>query len=124
MIEKNVPTIGEERPADHRLAHLEPGEPFVLVSETTDLVPLPPEGLREQDPRDRQGLLGDRGEVGDVLAVLVATSRRARPTFTVSQRKNGSMNSDSTVSCHERSSIATSVLAITTTFDRMFEPCR
>ena len=56
-----------------------------------------------------------------VLAVLVATSRRARPTLTVSQRKNGSMNNDSTVSCHERSSIATSVLAITTTFERMLD---
>ena len=56
-----------------------------------------------------------------VLAVLVATSRRARPTFTVSQRKNGSMNSDSTVSCHDSRSIAISVLTITTMFDRMFE---
>ncbi len=45
-----------------------------------------------------------------VFAVLVATSRRARPTLTVSQTKNGIMNRDSTVSCHDRSSIAISVL--------------
>ncbi len=31
------------------------------------------------------------------------------------------MNSDSTVSCHDSSSIATSVLAITTMFDRMLD---
>ena len=56
-----------------------------------------------------------------VFCVLVATSRRARPTLTVSQRKNGSMNSDSTVSCHESRSMAINVLMITTTFARMFD---
>jgi hypothetical protein len=56
-----------------------------------------------------------------VFCVLVATSRRARPTLTVSHRKNGMSESDRTVSCHESNVIAMSVLTMTTTFDRMFE---
>ena len=53
-----------------------------------------------------------------VFCVLLATSRRARPTLTVSQMKIGVMQSDITVSCHDRRSIAISVLAMITTFDR------
>ncbi len=53
--------------------------------------------------------------------VFVATSRRALPTLTVSQMNNGSMNSDSTVSCHEITSIAASVLMMITTFARTLD---
>ncbi len=51
--------------------------------------------------------------------MLVATTRRALPTRTVSQRKNGIRNSDRIVSCTESTNIAISVLMITTTFDRI-----
>jgi hypothetical protein len=54
-----------------------------------------------------------------VFCVLVATSRRARPTLAVSTRKNGIIASDSTVRGTDSTSIAISVLAITTTFDRI-----
>ncbi len=56
-----------------------------------------------------------------VLCVLVATSRRARPTFTVSQRNSGSSAMDSRVNGTERISIATSVLMIVTRFDSTLE---
>ena len=51
-----------------------------------------------------------------VFWVLVATSRRARPTLTVSQMKIGVMQSDINVSCHDSRSIAISVLTMITTF--------
>ncbi len=53
-----------------------------------------------------------------VFCVLLATSRRARPTLTVSQMKIGVMQSDIIVSCTDRSSIAISVLMMITTFAR------
>ena len=53
-----------------------------------------------------------------VFCVLLATSRRARPTLTVSQTKIGVMQSDSSVSGSDRSSIAISVLMMITTFAR------
>jgi hypothetical protein len=50
--------------------------------------------------------------------VEAATSRRAFPTRWVSQKKNGRIPSDSSVSCHDSSSMATTVLMTMTTFDR------
>jgi hypothetical protein len=55
------------------------------------------------------------------FCVLRATSLRALPTFVVSQMKNGIMNSDSTVSCHDSNSMATRVEIRMTTLDRMLE---
>ncbi len=56
-----------------------------------------------------------------VCWVRVATSRRARPTLTMSHRKNGSRKSDSTVSGTERTSMAMRVLMMTTTFASTLE---
>ena len=56
-----------------------------------------------------------------VFWVLVATSRRARPTLTVSQRKIGIKDSESSVSCHDSTDIAMIVLAMTTTFAKTLE---
>jgi hypothetical protein len=56
-----------------------------------------------------------------VFWVLVATSRRARPTLTVSHRKIGIKDSESNVSCHDSTDIAMMVLAMTTTFARTLE---
>ncbi len=56
-----------------------------------------------------------------VFCVLVATSRRARPTLTVSHRKSGRSASDSSVSGTESTSIAISVLMIVTTLASTFE---
>ena len=59
-----------------------------------------------------------------VCCVFVDTARRARPTLTVSHRKNGIRNSDSTVSGTDRISMAASVLMMTTTLDSPLTPCR
>ena len=80
-------------------------------------------------PNDFDSRIPETDSVSSVIAVrsasvccvLVATSRRARPTFTVSHMKNGVMKSDSAVSCHERISIAMSVLAMMTMLDRMLD---
>ncbi len=56
-----------------------------------------------------------------VFWVLDATSRRARPTLTVSQRKTGSSASDRIVSGTDRMSIAINVLTIVTTLASTFE---
>ena len=54
-----------------------------------------------------------------VFCVLVATSRRARPTLIVSHRNRGVSASDRIVSGTEMISIAITVLTITTTFARI-----
>ena len=56
-----------------------------------------------------------------VFWVLVATSRLARPTLTVSHRNNGSRQSDSNVNGTDNSNIAMIVEMITTTLDRIDE---
>ena len=53
-----------------------------------------------------------------VFCVFIATSRRARPTFTVSHTNRGVMNKESTVSCQEMINMAMSELMITTTLER------
>ena len=53
--------------------------------------------------------------------VTVATFCLAFPTLYVSHMKNGTMKRDRTVSCHDRRSMAITVLVMTTTFDRMDE---
>src|SRR6266540_2853283 len=53
--------------------------------------------------------------------VTVATFCRAFPTLYVSHIKNGTMNNDSAVSCHDTTSMAITVLMMTTTFDRIDE---
>ena len=53
--------------------------------------------------------------------MLVATSRRARPTFTVSQRKSGISASDRRVSGTESQIITASVLMIVTMFASTLE---
>ena len=53
--------------------------------------------------------------------VTVATFCLAFPTLYVSHMKNGTMKRDRTVSCHDRRSMAITVLVITTPFDRMDE---
>src|ERR687892_220528 len=60
-------------------------------------------------------VIADRSAM--LLWVTAATSRRARPTRWVSQKKNGSVPRDSSVSCHESSSIATTVLITMTRLD-------
>jgi hypothetical protein len=62
---------GEERAADHLLAHLEPGEPAVAFAVALDRVALPIEGLREQHARDGERLLGQRGELRERLLRLL-----------------------------------------------------
>ena len=54
-----------------------------------------------------------------VFCVVVATARRARPTFTVSHRKNGIRHNDSKVNGTDRKSIAINVEMITTMLDRI-----
>jgi len=54
-----------------------------------------------------------------VFCVVLATSRRARPTFTVNHRKNGMRHSDRSVSGTDSASIAINVEMITTTLDRI-----
>ena len=56
-----------------------------------------------------------------VSCVVVETARRARPTLTVSHRKNGIMNSDRMVSGTDRINMATSVLMMTTTLASTLE---
>ena len=51
-----------------------------------------------------------------VFCVLDETSRRARPTLTVSHRNNGINASDKRVSCTDRINIAINVLMMMTTF--------
>src|SRR3546814_14864065 len=65
-----------ERAPDHRLPHLQTGQPLVLALEPVDLVALSAERLRQQDARDRQRLLGHGGRseerrVGKACAVRV-----------------------------------------------------
>jgi hypothetical protein len=47
--------------------------------------------------------------------------RRARPTRYVMNTKNGTMTSDSSISCHERIAIATRVETMMTTLAKMEE---
>jgi len=56
-----------------------------------------------------------------VFWVLVATSRRARPTLTVSHRNSGNRHRDNSVSGIDRSAIATIVEMITTMLARIEE---
>ena len=56
---------GAEASADHLLADQRAGEPLVLSAEPIDLVPLPPERLREEDPAHAEGLLGDGRHIGE-----------------------------------------------------------
>ncbi len=119
MIEKNVPTIAKNERPIIVWRIWRPGQPLVLAAEAPDLVALTPERLRQQDAADRQCLLGHRRQIGERPLGVRGHLRRAFPTFAVSQMKNGSMNRDRTVSGTDRISIATSVLAITTTFDRI-----
>ena len=91
----------EEGPADHRLAEQEACETLVLAPEAVALEPLTTEGLQQRIP-----LTLSVSSVMVVMSarvrwVLVATSRRALPTFTVSQRNNGSSSSDRIVSGSE-----------------------
>ena len=56
-----------------------------------------------------------------VFWVLDETSRRARPTLTVSHRNSGNSASDSSVSGTDSTSIAIRVLMIVTTFESTFD---
>ena len=120
MIEKNVPTTAKNdrpiivwricSPVSRSFSSLEPA----------DLVDLAPEGLRQQDAADAESVSSVIAVMSaSVFWVVAATSRRARPTLTVSHRNNGIRHSDSSVSCTDRISIATNVEMITTTLDRI-----
>ena len=60
----------EERAADHRLAHLQPGEAAVLVAVALDRVAAAVEHLRQQHARHRERLLRQRRELGERLLRL------------------------------------------------------
>ncbi|MBG9885565.1 hypothetical protein ABE10_02970, partial [Bacillus toyonensis] len=60
----------EEPLAAHRTTHLQPDLVAILVLIPRRLCPLPVEGLGQQDPRDAQGLLGDRGQLRQRLLGL------------------------------------------------------
>ncbi len=99
MMEKNVPTIAKNDCPIIVWRIVRPGEPLVLLAVPADLVALTPERLREQDAADTESVSSVIAvRSASVFCVLLATSRRARPTLTVSQTKIGVMQSDSTVS--------------------------
>jgi hypothetical protein len=121
VIEKNVPTIAKnERPiivcricSPVRRSFSCEYRPISWRCRPNDLPRRIPETLRVSS------VIAVRS--ARVFWVLVATSRRARPTFTVSHTNTGVIASDRSVSGTEITSIAITELTMMTTFDKAFD---